>query len=245
MRSLLVKLGYAALKAGFNLPHSSFIERFSEQAYMRDLIQKLDINVFIDVGASIGWYSRHFRMMGYDKHLLSFEPVPEDYASLSKMAAGDPLWQTFNMALGRKNGTAEFNVIRSSDSGTVYSSFLTSIDQEIDRVENVQVKRLDEVLDEALANVKNPRIFLKVDTQGYDLEVFAGIEKHMVNVVGMQSEISVDPIYEGMPHYTQALEHYESLGFSLMNLFIVNRTDYKGILEYDCVMARKDELLKK
>ncbi len=245
IRSLMVKLGYTALKAGFSLPNSEFIGRFAHQMYTRDLIKKLDVNVVIDVGASLGWYSKHLRMMGYYKQILSFEPVPEDYASLVNMAKDDPAWQTFNMALGKSNGTAEFNVIRSTDSGTVYSSFLTHVEQKTDRKEVVTIKRLDDVLTEALVGVDNPRIFLKVDTQGFDLEVVGGAEKYLDKVVALQSEISVDPEYEGMPHYTQSLEYYESLGFSLMDLFIVNRTDYKGILEYDCVMARKEELLKK
>jgi hypothetical protein len=38
------------------------------------------------------------------------------------------------------------------------------------------------------------------------------------------------------------LDYYESLGFSLMNLFTVNRTTKQSILEYDCLMARLDEL---
>jgi hypothetical protein len=60
--------------------------------------------------------------------------------------------------------------------------------------------------------------------------------------VGLQSEISVTPIYANMPHYTQALDYYESRGFSLLNLFIVNRTAEGSILEYDCIMARSSEL---
>lgn len=246
IRNTIVRLGYAALRAGLNPPKAKLIHRFAEQAYFRNLINRLNINCFIDVGASIGSYSQHLRLMGYDKHLLSFEPVPEDYKVLSEKAKGDPQWQTFNLALGRASGAQEFNVIKSDDAGTVYSSFLTPKTNmaNVSRTETVQVKRLDDVLDEVLKEIENPRIFLKIDTQGYDMEVMGGIEKHIGEVVGMQSEISVTPIYEGMPHYTQALEHYESLGFSLMNLFIVNTTNNESILEYDCVMARTEELGK-
>lgn len=44
-----------------------------------------------------------------------------------------------------------------------------------------------------------------------------------------------------MPQYTHASEYYESLGFSLMNLYIVNRAGLGGVLEYDCLMARVDQ----
>jgi hypothetical protein len=56
--------------------------------------------------------------------------------------------------------------------------------------------------------------------------------------VGIQSEISVIPLYEGMPHYTESLACYEQFGFALMNLFVVNWTPDGRVVEYDCVMAR-------
>lgn len=64
----------------------------------------------------------------------------------------------------------------------------------------------------------------------------------MRNIIGLQSEISVTPIYRNMTHYTKALDYYESLGFSLMNLFVVNRTSHTSILEYDCIMVRLEEI---
>ncbi|MFO1155450.1 MAG: hypothetical protein U1E43_01125 [Rhodospirillales bacterium] len=90
--------------------------------------------------------------------------------------------------------------------------------------------------------IEQPCLFLKVDTQGYDLEVIKGAAGVMQHIVGLQSELSVMPIYKDMPHYTQCLEYYESLGFSLMHLALVNRTRQGNILEYDCLMARVPEL---
>lgn len=246
IRDAIVRLGYAALRAGVRPPRAKLVHRFSEQAYFRGLLSRMSINCFIDVGASIGAYSEHLRLMGYDEHLLSFEPVPETYRILSGRAEGDPLWQTFNLALGRRSGVQDFNVITSKDTSTGFSSFLQPRFEgtnQASRITQVKVERLDDVLDNVLEGIREPRIFLKMDTQGYDMEVIGGIEKHLSKVVGLQSEISVTPIYDGMPHYTQSLEHYESLGFSLMKLIVVNTTKYDSILEYDCVMARTGELL--
>ena len=79
-----------------------------------------------------------------------------------------------------------------------------------------------------------------MDTQGYDLEVLKGCARWIERVFALQSEISITPLYHEMPHYTQALELYESLGFSLMNLYVVGRAKRGSIIEYDCVMARLD-----
>ena len=244
------KLGYAALKADVALPNFKIIRKFYEQAYLRDFLKRLKINCVIDVGANKGWYSKHLRMLGYNGHIFSFEPIREDFEFMSSLAEGDPRWQTFNFAIGSENTKKSFNVIKTGSGNTVFSSFLHMIENnqvecvdivESKRLDIVEVKRLDSLLGALVAPIKAPRIFLKVDTQGYDVEVIKGAENYIDLVVGLQSEISVTPIYEGSPHYLKALEYYESLGYSLMNLFVVNRTNYQSILEYDCFMARLGE----
>ena len=102
----------------------------------------------------------------------------------------------------------------------------------------IEVKRLDSIFSDLVSGIENPRIFLKTDTQGYDIEVVRGIENRIDDIIGLQAELSVTPIYEESPHYTKSLTYFESLGFSLMNLFVVNRGKHDSILEYDCMMAR-------
>jgi hypothetical protein len=105
------------------------------------------------------------------------------------------------------------------------------------------MKRLDSMIDTVLEGITAPRIFLKIDTQGYDLEVVKGAAGCIDRISGLQSEIAVTPVYENMPNYLKSLSYYESLGFDLMNLFTVTRTTgYESILEYDCLMARLEQL---
>jgi hypothetical protein len=77
-----------------------------------------------------------------------------------------------------------------------------------------------------------------MDTQGYDLEVFRGASGIISKILGIQSELSIQPIYRDMPHYLEALEAYESAGFELFNLSVVNRVDTGGLLEMNCFMRR-------
>ena len=44
-------------------------------------------------------------------------------------------------------------------------------------------------------------------------------------VVALQSEVSVRPIYEGMPDWREAVRSIEALGFSLSGRFPVSRTE--------------------
>jgi FkbM family methyltransferase len=186
-------------------------------------------------------------MMGFNGYIFSFEPIREECALVSRLAEGDSRWVVFDVALGSENGTKPFHVIKRAvddwRDSTVFSSFLPlKQDTTVDRIDRVEVKRLDSILRELLEPLENPRVFLKVDTQGYDVEVIRGAEGCIGVVMGLQSEVSVTPLYEGMPHYLEALGYYEALGFSLMDLIAVGRAKHGSVLEYDCLMARLDQL---
>ena len=106
-------------------------------------------------------------------------------------------------------------------------------------VERVEVKRLDCMFADLISAMPDPRIFLKMDTQGYDVEVFKGAGDSMRHVCGLQSEISASPLYKGMPHYLEALAIYENAGFELFNLTVVSRTPAGLLQELNCFMTRK------
>lgn len=58
------------------------------------------------------------------------------------------------------------------------------------------------------------------------------------HISGLQSEISVRPLYHGMPHYLEALAVYEDAGFELFDLTVVTRTSEGGLQELNCFMKR-------
>jgi FkbM family methyltransferase len=241
----LVGIGYAALRAGVRLPEIGSIARFSEQGHIVDLLHNLKINYVLDVGANKGIFAKHLRMAGYQGHIFCFEPIRSDCDAISRLAGADPLWQVFNFALGSESGAKPFNVFSTPGGNTVFSSFL-ELNGKKDlpsRVESITMRRMDEVLDELIQNPATARVFLKIDTQGYDIEVLKGCIRWLDKVSLLQSEVTVTPIYRDIPRYTEALAHYESLGFSLLNLYVVNRNQDRSISAYDCVMARLDRFI--
>jgi FkbM family methyltransferase len=242
IRSSITRFGYAALTNGFRLPSSKIASEYKQWSHLLDLIRRLKINVFLDVGANRGFFSKHLRMVGYRGMLISFEPVPDDIEHIHRLAAGDKKWIVCNYALGSKTEIKQFH-INDCNSESVLSSFLPlkeSIGQS--RSASVQIRRLDEVFPKLLGDLVSPRIFLKMDTQGFDNQVISGAGTLLNKVMGVQSELSVVPLYEGMEHYTDSLANYERLGFSLMNLFVVSRAPNGQIIEYDCIMARTNEI---
>ena len=86
-------------------------------------------------------------------------------------------------------------------SPTEYSSQQCAGESDVIGSEVVALRRLDAIFDSCVDGVKNPRVFLKIDTQGYDFEVLAGIGRALGWIVGLQTELSVKPIYAGLINY--------------------------------------------
>jgi hypothetical protein len=95
------------------------------------------------------------------------------------------------------------------------------------------------MLDGLLEGLDSPRPYLKLDTQGFDLDVFAGAGERIGEFAGMQSELALMQVYEGMPRLPEALPVYEAAGFDVAAMYPVSRQGKTArVLEFDCVMVR-------
>ena len=207
----------------------------------RDVFERLGIDVVIDVGANSGQYGSELRRFFKEK-IISFEPTSSAFKMLERSAKGDPSWKVEKLALGSKEAKQMINVACHS----VFSSFLELSEYASVRFgnqsiattkEEVYVCRLDDILPTLLPEWRTKKIFLKMDTQGFDLEVFKGAKGVLDRVMALQTEVSVMPIYEGMPHWTESISYIEKYGFTVAGLFAVN-IDENKVIEFDCLMVR-------
>jgi len=236
---------HKADRSGFN--NSGVLYDHLAQEHLALLLTRRRISCVLDVGANQGQYGLGLRRLGYQGHIVSFEPVASIYRILSEAARGDPKWMTFQHALGRTESRRTIYVPHS----TVFSSLLRPNQQAMElfgkraaltRPEEVDVRRLDSVLGELGPGVDISRVLLKIDTQGFDLEVFAGLRSSTGGIAAIQSELSVIPLYDGMPHMLEAIAVYESSGFAISGIYPVS-VDEESLraIEFDCMMVRTSE----
>lgn len=237
---LLRRSGYVVMRdrPPRDLANPTLAESLAHRFLLQAVLERLEVDCVIDVGAHHGEFAGSLRAMGYGRDILSFEPVAASYAQLAARAGGDPRWRTRRLALGREAGRASIGVAQ----GTNFSSFLPPTSFSVDRFgtsavqrqEEVQLARLD-ALPEAQAT---RRPLLKIDTQGFDLEVLAGAEGLLDRVVALQVELSVRPLYEGAVPWDEALGTLAQRGLRPAHLSTVARDDDLGILELDCLLVR-------
>lgn len=210
--------------------------------HLKRLFALYEVDCVLDVGANRGQFASTLRRSGYGGRIISFEPVPEAFDELLAYAESDERWQVRRLALGDRAGTFPLNVTAS----TSVSSFLVPTAQyaagyvggRIQRIEEVEVARLDAIFDELCTG---SGVFLKTDTQGYDLRVVEGAAGCLDRIVGVQIEMSVIPIYEGATGYVDALRFMQQHGFTATGIFPIVRDDRLRVYEFDGIFVRASQ----
>ncbi|MGG1664103.1 FkbM family methyltransferase [Brevibacillus sp. NRS-1366] len=206
------------------------------------LIEYKNISLVLDVGANTGQYVGTIRQQGYVGNILSFEPLSEEFAQLSENASQDPKWECKHMALGSYNGLCEMNRAGNSYS----SSILPMLDKHLSNApdsiyvgkETVSISRLDSLGQEILGG--HERIYLKIDTQGYEMEVLKGCERVLDKVEAIELELSVVPLYDRQILYQQLIQYLDILGFDLvwMERGFSDQTTGE-VLQFDGIFLRR------
>lgn len=229
----LKTLGLRLVARGLHAPENP-LDRFIEFSRLKSLLDTLRINCVLDVGANDGQFAKNVRAIGYDGLIISFEPIREVFDKLSQTFVGDSRWRGVPIALGKMNGNQRLNVHKMS----VLSSFLETVEP-TDGVEvrEVELRTLASLLPDLIKDLADPRVFLKMDTQGFDHDVFEGAA-NMACIRALMSEIAVSAYYKGQKNYVESFEIYRQAGYVLHHLSVVNRTPEGDLRELNAYFRR-------
>jgi FkbM family methyltransferase len=216
----------------------------SEEILLKRFLAVTRPSVIFDVGANIGQYGLSLRKCGFAGRIVSFEAIPSVHARLAAVAARDRYrdWLVAPCcALGRAPGASRINVARNSVSSSLLPMHETHLkaapDSRYVANEVIRLERLDDIALPLLP--KDGRLFLKVDTQGYEEEVLAGADGVLNGVSAMQLEVSLAPLYQGAPDLRRILEVCEGLGFHLHGLIPGFYDEKTGrLLQMDALFLR-------
>ena len=208
---------------------------------LKRIIQEYQIDCIFDVGANVGQYHDFLRdQVEYNGLIISFEPDPNNVEKLNERKMIDNKWVILDYALGKDNKPLDFHIMKQS----VFNSFLEPDISETSQFEKgnsviktirIQTRRLDEIITDLKKNYQFRNVFLKLDTQGFDLDVFEGASGCVDHIRGVQSEISVMPIYRSMPTFETSLQVFKSKGFEVSGLYSLSESRFPHAVEFDCI----------
>lgn len=138
----------------------------AEMEILLDLVREAE--VFVDVGANIGWYALHAAAVAPRLRVLALEPVGTTFAALERNVALNGLAvEALQHALGEAPGALDMTVPEGIAGA---SSFHLSRPYPRQRTERVSVSTLDDVAERHDLRVD----VLKVDVEGAELSVLNG-----------------------------------------------------------------------
>lgn len=199
------------------------------------------VATILDIGANTGQFGAELLKAGWPGGLVSFEPIAEAHEQLRLRAAshGHRWIVPTAMAIGSANGETTINVSANIVSSSLLpvGEALTSVIAETGytRTETIQVRRLDDVIDSAW-----PGPFaMKLDTQGFELEVVRGATETLKRTEVIMVEMSLAPLYDGGARFADLYREIENAGFRCIAL-TEGFADYarNEVLQVDGVFVR-------
>lgn len=181
----------------------------------------------IDVGVSRGtrWLYRSFP----DARFILVDPLPDFEQTLI-----DPPkhFQCVNLGLGSTKGRMELDLRGPRSSVHIWSEKSNSSSE--GRVE-VQIETLDALIDD---HAPSGGIGLKIDTEGHEVEVLKGLDRHRDRVEFIVCECSIRRRFADDYRFSELIAELAAKGFELYNFLSLQKP---RPVHYDCLFLRSDD----
>ncbi len=203
----------------FRLLHLTLFNR----PYIRELaglrshklwLEKAGIQTVIDVGAHTGSFAYAVRSFLPQAKFYSFEPLADCYLILIRNLHRGGRFQAFNVALGDEQGETTMQRSEFSPSSSILlmaethkQAFPWTTKTE---PVPIRIQRLDDFREQLRLERK---VLLKIDVQGYEMEVLRGGVNTLAEIDYINVECSFQVLYEGQASFDQVYRFLTAHGF--------------------------------
>jgi len=210
--------------------------------YVLSHIANHEIKTLLDVGANIGQFGIDMRLAGFQEQIVSFEPGRAAFDQLTKNAKKYQPWRAFNVGLGSTETSKFLNISGndglSSSLLTMETIHLQSFPKSLTvGVEEVQLSTLDKQFQILKLNPLNT--LLKIDVQGYEMEVLRGAKNTLSEIPFCYLEISLIPLYKEEVTFLPMLNFLLDAGHSMIDIFRGIESNTGRLLQVDVLTKNR------
>ena len=184
------------------------------------LLQKRNLDLIIDVGSNKGQFTFVSKIYFPKVTIYSFEALRSEFKKYKNLISSFKNIKAYNYALGNINKKTRMNIASSPDSSSLLE--INDIQSqefgtyETNLFEEIEVRRLDEWLDQ----IKSfNSILLKIDVQGFELEVLKGSKQVLKHINYLYIEASSVELYKNQPLLENIKDFLFEEGFFLEGSF--------------------------
>jgi FkbM family methyltransferase len=207
----------------------------------KTLLTRYHIKHVLDVGANKGQYAQEIRSLGFNGQIYSFEPTSY-YEHLAKASEGDTNWKTYRFGFGTTSGKLEMYIASNDGESSSLLKPKNIMEQgfgiSFEKTEEVEIKTLKEFLD--LNVISN--IYLKIDTQGNEMNVLLGLSDQINHVSVIEFESALISLYEGETGHYEIAQYLISHGFKVKQIVITHWNQNKETISLDSIFVRDEGL---
>lgn len=206
-------------------------------ATRKSLLRLYNIACVLDVGANRGQYAKEIRSLGFKKQIYSFEPTSY-YKFLSEASERDAKWQVYRFGFGAANKTAKMYIASNNGESSSLLKPKNILKQgfgiSFRETEEVEIKTLKEFL---AFNVMS-NIYLKIDTQGNEMNVLLGLADQIKQVSVIEFESALISLYEGESGHYEIAQYLIGYGFEAKQIIITHWNRQKETISLDSIFVR-------
>lgn len=212
------------------------------------ILRNENITYVLDVGANTGQFGKEIRFNKYNGYILSFEPLSDAFKTLEKHTSLDKNWDVYERcAVGKANDVCNINVSANSVSSSFLNMNQTHLaaapDSEIIRTEAVRILKLSSIISEL--NLDNENIFLKLDTQGTELDIIQDLGDSIQCFNVIMVEGSLVPLYNDQQTWLDLKKAIEKQNYTLWSIIPGFTSNCNGqTLQVDMVFINNNRLNK-
>lgn len=205
-------------------------------------LAKYGINQVIDIGANDGQFANESSQVFSSSSYHCFEPIPSIFSSLKNRFINNPSFHFYNIALGIEDAIGTINLNEYSPSSSILEMEKLHKDSfeftKNSTKQEIVIKRLDDFI-EAINPTQHTMV--KIDVQGYEMQVLLGgssfIKRSKVVIV----EMSFEKLYKDQPLFHEVYTELYRLGFSYHgNLEQLISPTTSEILQADCIFINSN-----
>ncbi len=187
-----------------------------ESLELLELLQATPPKVIFDIGANVGTWTCLAKSLFPAAQVEAFEPLACHLAGFKQWTAAWPAdIRLHTCALGPTEGMASMHVMDFSDASSLLP--LSAAGRQEFKISPAAEQMVPVMpLDTLVAREKLPwPDLLKLDVQGFELEVLRGAEECLRRARAVLCEVSFQRFYVGQPLFSEVLLFLEKRGFTL------------------------------
>jgi FkbM family methyltransferase len=190
----------------------------------------------VDVGAHWGDWARVAAKVWPRARILGVEPNPDDLPHLEQTRRDVPSFDFRQGLLGPERRTVKFR------SESHQTSLLAPVPGESEALQTAEMWTLDELLAQAAFG---PPQLIKLDVQGYELEVLRGASHALSQCEAVLAEVSMFRFFPGMPLADEVIQFMRERGFVWYDVAGIYRRKHDDALgQMDLLFVREDHPLR-